>query len=215
MHITAPQAVRVSSLSVPLGTSPNGDADFRQLRHQTKNALARMLLHVSKHLAPSDPAHRIAAELERRILLTAEMSDALFGLTRAPGPLEARLRALTTGLVDLLGDPDQQIRVEVAVRGAVPQGLEDVVLRVAHELVGNAVKHGLHMRVIGRIQVSVLAGPDGTVLDVADDGWGCGVAPPIGEGLKLAELLAAPYGGKVGLLRRGEFTVGTLWVPAA
>lgn len=215
MHITAPQAVRVSSLSVPLGAPTGGDADFRQLRHQTKNALARMLLHVSKHLAPSDPAHRIAAELERRILLTAEMSDALFGLTRAPGPLEARLRALATGLVDLLGDPDQQIRVEVAVRGAVPRQLEDVVLRVAHELVGNAIKHGLHMRVVGRIQVTVLAGPDGTVLDVADDGWGCGAAPPMGESLKLVELLAAPHGGKVGLLRRGEFTVGTLWIPAA
>ena len=97
----------------------------------------------------------------------------------------------------------------------MPPGLEGVILRVAHELVGNAVKHGLHMRVIGCIEVSVLAGPDGTVLEVADDGWGCGVALPIGEGLTLAELLAAPHGGKVGLLRRGEFTVGTLWLPAA
>lgn len=209
MDIVAPQPCQSPWLSVP-----DRDADFRQLRHQTKNALARMLLHVSKHQKPGDPARRVAAELERCILLTTEMSNALFGLSHAPGCFAERLRSLCTSLVDLLGDSDQQVSVDVSVRGNLPPALETLVLRVAHELVGNAVKHGMHMRVVGRIQVSVEAGRDGTtVLEVADDGWGCGADPQPGEGLRIANLLAAPHGGAVTLRRRGEMTTATLRVP--
>ena len=93
----------------------------------------------------------------------------------------------------------------------MPLELQDVVLRVAHELVGNAVKHGMHVRLLGRIEVRVeTRGQTGIRLDVADDGWGCGRDPSEGEGLKLAGLLAGERGGRVTLERVGDRTVATL-----
>ena len=193
----------------------DAQADFRQLRQQTKSAFAGILVAIHEQLACHDRGRRVAAELERRILLTADISDALFGLTCAPGRLEERLHTLCTSLVDLLGDPDQVITLHVAVEGSVPAALETLMLRVAHELVGNAVKHGMHMRLVGCIKVTATAGPDGTVLDVIDDGWGFGAQPRRGQGLQVANLLAESHGASVALQRRGEFTIATLCVPGA
>ena len=61
--------------------------DMRQLRHHTKNALARILAQVSSQLSNSSASRRVANDVERRVLLTASISDALFGLTRTPGPI--------------------------------------------------------------------------------------------------------------------------------
>ncbi len=192
------------------------EVDFRQLRHQTKNALTRILAQIADCVPASGPNQRMATELERRILLTAEISDALFGLTRAPGPLGERMENLCRGIVGLASDPDQYITLNCSVQTQhVPPALEEVILRVAHELVSNAVKHGMHMRLIGRINVEVSADKAGVRLEVTDNGWGCGREPAPGEGMTLASMLAAEHGGSLGLHRRGEMTVATLWLKLA
>src|SRR3954447_23991989 len=45
-----------------LGSRPDSQADFRQLRHQTKNALARIVAQVSSALSTNDSARRVAAD---------------------------------------------------------------------------------------------------------------------------------------------------------
>ena len=197
------------------GSSCSGaPADFRQLRHQTKNALARILAQLSTGLSMDASARRVAAELERRILLTAEISDALFGLTRAPGRFEERLTGLCRSIVDLAAEPDQHLTLRCTVRGEVPAAHQDTILRVAHELVGNAVKHGMHMRLIGRIEVTATATDCGSALEVTDDGWGCGRDPVHGEGMRVASMLAEEGGGRVTLERVGDRTVAALALPA-
>ncbi|MGI4944455.1 MAG: hypothetical protein ACRYHQ_28500 [Janthinobacterium lividum] len=189
-------------------------ADLRQLRHQTKNALAVIMMQVSKRLTAGG-CPDLAADVERRIMLTAKISNALFGLTQAPAPLAERLNSLCDGLVGMLGDPAQHLTVEVDIGSGMPSSLDALILRATHELVGNAVKHGMHMRLIGRIQVSLTSGADGTMLIVADDGWGCIAHFQPGEGLQLVNLLAQPFGGQVTLQRRGDTTLATLKVPGS
>ncbi len=188
-------------------------ADFRQLRHQTKNALAQILAQVSTGLSRTNRSEAVAAEIERRIMLTAQIADALFGLTRAPGPFEERLLALSSGVIELVGESDQYLTLTCAVHGEVPAMLQQTVLRVAHEFVGNAVKHGMPMRLIGRIEVEVRAGADGTVLEVIDDGWGCCCRPSLGEGMGVASALAEAKGGRIGLERVRDRTVARLELP--
>ena len=188
---------------------------MRQLRHQSKNALQRLLCQVSGFAGQQrDPAGRaLAADLERRIVLSASLSDALFGMTRAPDPLAVRLEALCRAVVGLLSDGDQMLAVSVDVGGAVPGALDDVLVRIAHELVGNAVKHGMTLRMVGQIRVRVQVTPGLVVMTVADDGWGfCGSAGR-GEGLSIAHSLAERHGGMLQLCRSGEMTVATLQLP--
>lgn len=184
--------------------------DFRQLRHQTKNALTRILAQVSTGLASPDACRRTAADVERRILLTAQISDALFGLTREPGPFAHRLETLCEGVVRLASETDQYVTVSCTVLAEPPAAVAETVLRVAHEFVGNAVKHGMHMRLLGRIEVSVETVGAGLVLKVVDDGWGFGGAPPTGEGLSVAQILARTCGGEVTLERVGDRTISRM-----
>lgn len=189
--------------------------DFRQLRHQTKNALTRILAQVSAGMTSPEACRRTAADVERRILLTAQISDALFGLTRAPGPFAQRLESLCDGVVGLASETDQYVTVSCCVSAEPSAAMADTVLRVAHELVGNAVKHGMHMRLLGRIEVSVSAVNAGLVLRVVDDGWGCGTTPLTGEGLSVAHALANAIGGKVSLQRVGDRTISEMTFAAA
>ncbi len=57
-------------------------------------------------------------DLHRRILLSAQISHALFGLTHAPAEMSDRLRTLSESVVRMLADDMQMIRVEVTVVGA-------------------------------------------------------------------------------------------------
>ena len=175
---------------------------LHQLRHLTANTLQRILNEVAQlnELRSTAEGRRLCEDIERRILLSAALADALFGMTREPGPLPARLRGLGEVVIGLLGDPDQMLGLEVAVEGQCPRVLEGVVLRVAHELLGNAVKHGMYMRLVGRIRMSLASGPRGTRLVVADDGWGSCQRPGRGQGLGLVRALIAPFGGTLDTL---------------
>lgn len=190
------------------------DIDLRQLRHHTKNTLQRILGLISEApgLCDTPAGEKIAQELEYRIALSATISDALFGLTSAPAGMAERVRQLAGAVVDMMRDPDQAIRIGVSVRGCCPAELRETVLRSAHELIGNAVKHGMNGRSSGRIAVRLLTGEVCTTLVVSDNGWGFTGAPRSGEGLVLARGFAARHGGSLSL--DGEDgTVATLELP--
>lgn len=196
------------------GEAAASDIDLRQLRHHTKNTLQRILGLIAEApgLCDTPRGKEIAQELEYRICLSATISNALFGLTGAPGPMADRMRRLAGAVVDLMRDPDQVIRIGVSVRGCCPAGLRDAVLRSAHELIGNAVKHGMKHRPNGRIAVRLVTEDDFTTLTVIDNGWGFAAPPRSGEGLALARRFAAQHGGSLAL--DGEDgTVATLELP--
>jgi two-component sensor histidine kinase len=189
--------------------------EFRQLRHQTKNALQRILFMIDAHpaLRQTEASRAVAADLHRRILLTAEISDALFGLTHAPAPFAERLGGLCEAMTALLGVPGQDIRLRLRLAGACPEPLQEAVLRVAHELVGNAVKHGLYARLAGEIEVRLENDGSELRLLVLDDGWGWAEPMVAGEGLSLARVIATREAGRVTLDRKGNRTVAMLALP--
>ena len=195
---------------------PESECDFRQLRHHTKNVLQQVLLQIAhaQDLSATVCSSWLLADLQRRILLSAEISDALFGLTRSPAAMSERLRALSESMIRMLADGAQMIRLEVTVAGECPEPLRQLVLRVAHEFVGNAVKHGMRVRVTGTISVHLATDiGGGTSLVVTDDGWGFDGSQNAGDGLNIAGDLAASAGGTVSLLRT-HVTVATLELPS-
>ena len=58
-------------------------------------------------LCDTPQGEKLAQELEYRICLSATISNALFGLTGAPGAMADRMRQLAGAVVDLLRGPDQ------------------------------------------------------------------------------------------------------------
>ena len=192
---------------------------MRLLRHHTKNALQRLIAQIANSDLRAMPGgEALAEDLERRIRLSARVSDALFGLTEAPGPLQARLTLLSRSVVELMADEVQTINTTVHVIGDCPGRFEATVLQVAHEMVTNAVKHGLHMRLAGEIEL-VLHGKrpgapyTGVALVVRDNGWGP-ERRGFGEGLSTLELIAQRHGGRVDLVRQAGWTEARLQIPA-
>ncbi len=190
------------------------EIDLRQLRHHTKNTLQRIigLIGETRGLLDTPEGERIARELEHRICLSAAISNALFGLTDAPGSMVERLRQLAGALVDMMSSPNQSIRVGVSVRGVCPVQLREAVVRTAHELIGNAVKHGMAGRPSGRIAVRLTTDSTMTTLTVVDNGWGFVGRPRDGEGLSLARNFASRHGGSL-TLEAADGTVATLELP--
>jgi two-component sensor histidine kinase len=195
--------------TTPVRHEVDADIDIRQLRHHTKNALQRIMGLVSQApgLCDTPQGEHIARELERRIQLSAWISDALFGLTQAPASMTDRLRSLCSNVVELLSDPTQVVQIGVSVRGDCPAHLRDTVLRITHELVANAMKHGMRRRTRGRITVRLHSEPSGhTRLTVIDDGNGFHGKPRIGEGLTVAQMLADEFGGTLSVRSDGRTT---------
>jgi len=192
----------------------NQEIDLRQLRHHTKNTLQRIisLIGEAPGLRDTPEGVKIARELEYRICLSATISNALFGFTHAPGSMAQRLRQLAGAMVALMQGADQTIRIGVWVRGNCPPRLREAVLRTAHELIGNAVKHGMKDRVTGRIGVRLISDEAFTALTVVDNGHGLSSMPHEGEGLTLARSLAASHGGRL-RLESSDGTLATLEVP--
>jgi two-component sensor histidine kinase len=177
------------------------EIDLRQLRHHTKNTLQRILglIVAAPGLSDTPEGQKIVQELEYRICLSANISNALFGLTSAPGSMAERLRQLGGSVVDMMRDTGQVIRVGVSVRGCCPVGLREAVLRSAHELIGNAIKHGMKDRPSGRIAIRLVTEGDCTTLTIVDNGWGFSGTPRLGEGLALARGFAEQHGGTLSL----------------
>jgi two-component sensor histidine kinase len=190
------------------------DIDLRQLRHHTKNAMQRIIALVSEMpgLCDSPGGEQIARELEHRIALSATISNALFGLTDAPASMVERLRQLGGAVVDMMREADQSVRIGVSVRGNCPPHLREAVIRAANELIGNAVKHGMKGRSLGRIAIRLVTEDGTTTLSVVDNGWGFSGSPRFGEGLSLAESFADRHGGSL-RLESADGTVATMELP--
>lgn len=197
------------------GPPSDGDLALRLLRHHTKNTLQRILAEVvlidGSSLAPESA--RLLRALERRIVLSAAVSDALFGMTGAPRPMEERLNALCKATIELLGDVDQIIRLDLAAAGDCPDHLREAVLRGANEMLGNAIRHGLHERMLGRITVRLVTATRDTRLTVEDDGWGYCAGLGDGEGLGLTQALAEQHGGTSSIHRVGDVTRAEMVLP--
>ena len=205
---------------IDLGFTEHGGlgsaCDLHQLRHHTKNVLQQILLRIEQAHDLKATAHgsRLLADLQRRILLSAQISDALFGLTDAPAAMPERLRVLSESTIRMFAGAAQAIRLDVTAAGDCPDPLRQLVLRVAHEFVGNAVKHGMRERVAGTVSVRLMTDMNGwTSLVVTDDGWGFDGSPDAGDGLKIASELAASVGGTISLLRT-RVTVAELELPS-
>lgn len=210
----------------PLSSTSSNELDFCQLRHHTNNALQRLLADIAaaSDLQCSENGRTLLGLLEERILISAAISDALFGFTRAPPPLTARLQGLCASLIKLHGDPRQAIQTEVVVaqpcRAALEQmpALAQAMLRMTRELLENALKHGMHARVQGQLVITVASSPGAFSLSVADDGWGPDGAATEGpthrHGLDLVRDLAAPFGGTLSLHRNDGWTVTRVLFPA-
>jgi two-component sensor histidine kinase len=190
------------------------EIDLRQLRHHTKNTLQRIIALITEKsgLCDTPAAEQFARELEYRIGLSATISNALFGLTEAPGPMADRLRQLGGGIVEMMRGPGQVIRIGVSVRGTCPPALREAVIRGANELIGNAMKHGLKDRPSGRISVRLATEAGLTALSVIDNGWGFSGAAPLGEGLSLAHGFAERHGGTL-RLESASGTVAVMELP--
>ncbi len=218
MSHTSPRPMRLAAPMLPPALMTRREADdaevaMRQLRHQTKNALQRIIAQVARSdLRATAAGNALADEIERLICLSARVSDALFGFTACPAPFPARLANLCEATVKLVADPEQTIKVNVVVDGSCPPALEATVVKVAHEMVVNAVKHGMHMRLVGQVAVRVRSqGNEATILRVSDDGWGLGDGA--GEGLALMRCLAEREGGRVSIGRADGWTVASLTLP--
>jgi two-component sensor histidine kinase len=151
--------------------------------------------------------------LERRICLSARGSDALFGFTEQPAPLPERLTSLAQATVALLSGSEQAISIDVQAAGSCEPGLASIVVQIAYEMLCNAVKHGMHMRLGGHIGVRLLVQASGRViLQVRDDGW-APEAEPFEEVLSIMQALAAAHGGRVSMSRVDDWNVARLELP--
>jgi two-component sensor histidine kinase len=213
-HTGKPRLTRPKDLTPRNDDKADQEVDLRQLRHHTKNTLQRIigLIAEAPGLRDTPEGEKIAQELEYRISLSANISNALFGLTDAPGPMADRLRKLAGAVVDMMRNADQVIRVGVLVRGCCPLGLREAVMRSAHELLGNAMKHGMKDRPSGRIAIRLISDNAVTTLTVLDNGWGFTGTPRSGEGLTLARGFAARHGGSLEL-DGVDGTLATLELP--
>jgi two-component sensor histidine kinase len=185
---------------------------LRQLRYHTRNVLQCVLIEIHEHAAnwrtPKD--RYLLEQLADRIQRSVAIADTLFGVTSEPGPFAERLDTLCHGMLALFADPAQHLRFDISIEGTCPPDLEMPALRATHELVGNAVKHGMRMRLQGHVAVSVTGSIDGVILVVADDGWELTHLDNTGEGLGLARDLAEQFRGTLSVERRRDNTVATI-----
>ncbi|MEA2776106.1 MAG: hypothetical protein QOF90_1512 [Acetobacteraceae bacterium] len=211
----APVLTRTNDVAHLENDNAAQEIDLQQLRHHTKNTLQRIIGLISEApgLRGTPGGEKIARELEYRIGLSASISNALFGLTEAPGSMAERLRKLAGAVVDMMRDGDQVIRVGVSVRGSCPARLREAIIRSGHELIGNAVKHGMKGRPNGRIAIRLISEETFTTLTVVDNGWGFSGAPRSGgQGLAIARDFAARHEGSLEM-DGADGTVATLELP--
>ncbi|WP_131829659.1 ATP-binding protein [Teichococcus deserti] len=212
----APSATRRLPAWPPREAEPAEALSLRQLRHHSGNTWQRLLCEIwtMAEDAGTPEAYSLAEEVERRLSATVAVADALFGLTRRPGRMQERLEVLARQAIAVQAHSHQLIGLDVAVQGACPAALQQTVLRIAQEMVCNAVKHGFHARARGQIAVTLIALPGRPLqLEVGDDGWGPPPQEARGEGMALMRELAAQNGGRVSLKRDGGLTLAELELP--
>jgi len=175
----------------------------QELDHRVQNALQMTASLLRLQLADvSDPVAREAIETAgRRVSAIGNVHR--IGAQAAQGNLAAVARSVCADLIVLdKVRPDIRIDAEEIV---VPAHKAALVALILHELVTNAVKHGLQRRARGRLTIDVHRRSDGlAALSVSDDG------PPlpmsgehrVGLGLRLVGGLADQLGGTFEVIRQ-------------
>jgi hypothetical protein len=89
------------------------------------------------------------------------------------------------------------VQLELKFEGICPATHEKTVLRVADELLSNAIEHGFYGRQRGQVFVHVVSRAGvGVLVSVSDDGWGFDSTPIIdGNGFNLLRLIGELYFG--------------------
>jgi two-component sensor histidine kinase len=113
-------------------------------------------------------------------------------------------------MLSLFADPAQHLQLDISIEGSCPPELEMPALRATHEFVGNAVRHGMYVRLIGRISVSLTCRTEAVELVVIDDGWGPAAAPESEQGFGLIRDLVEQFRGTFSVGRRDDKTVATI-----
>jgi two-component sensor histidine kinase len=194
------------SAEAPVQLQPH-DLAFRQLRHNTRNTLQRIiyLLTDARELSAFPGGSALAQDLIGRICSATELADSLYAITQPYGGMAARLQTLSRSLVRLYGARTQEVEIKLIVELECDGQFADVVLQIAHELVGNALKHGLRGQPGGEIEISLTRNRAGSViLAVTDSGNGFVAEAKKGEGLCVAQELADVYQGRIIMPAPGE-----------
>src|SRR5882757_4113096 len=89
------------------------------------------------------------------------------------------------------------VRLELRLEGRCPLTHENTVLRVADELLSNAMEHGFHCRQQGDVFVHLVClSAVGVQVSVSDDGWGFDSGPIVyGNGFHLLSQIGELYFG--------------------
>ncbi|MGE4481245.1 ATP-binding protein [Acidocella sp.] len=155
----------------------------------------------------TDHAHgrKLAQDLIDRICLSADIADALFSVLSVHGGIEARLRLLTRALVRVFSAPGQDIEIRIDVDTDPWKHHAEIILQITHELVSNAVRHGLRGYMTGTIAIMLQRGRhDAVRLIVSDNGRGFAARAEPGEGLRIVQDLVARNGGTLTLPEPGR-----------
>jgi signal transduction histidine kinase len=150
-----------------------------------------------------------------RTTLTSAFPGALAAGPALTPPLAVRLGGLAESILALHTDTAQTIRhgVVVVAPRTLSRWREDAILFVAHELIDNAVRHGMYLRLVGRITTRVTGDDRGSVaFSVTNDGWCMDPAPHFGEGLKSVQALVQAEEGMMQVKSCPQAMVG-IWLP--
>jgi two-component sensor histidine kinase len=183
---------------------------LHQLRHHTRNSCKRILfeIHDDASWQHASRDRHLQEQLANRIRQSIQLLDAVFGTTSEPAPFSERFHTLCRGLLSLFADPAQHLRLDISLKGTCPPVLEMAALCATHEFVGNAVRHGMYLRLIGRVAVSLTCRSEAVELVVTDDGWGPAAAPKSEQGF--SRDLAEQFRGTLSVGRRDEHTVAMI-----
>lgn len=189
---------------------------MREIRLQSEVALQRLLA-LMEAAAAGESTMSLSRALHDKLLLAVRLIGDLLDPAKGQLTPRDRLNAVCQNMLLVHGDPDAEIDLRVVADSGCPAALEEVVLAVAEMFVSNAICHGLHARLLGRIDVRLVATASGTALSVSDDGWGMGGTDveiaTSGGGLAHARVLAEQHGGTIRVHRSGGRTMAELVLP--
>jgi hypothetical protein len=149
-------------------------------------------------MSESLPASGISAST---VLTSTIIKERSSGALRQTAPFERVLLEHCERIVAGARCRELMVRLELRLDGRCPVTHENTVMRVADELVSNAMEHGFYSRQRGQLFVHVVCPPAiGVQVSVSDDGWGFDHDPIIdGNGFHLLRqigqlFLGAPAG---------------------
>lgn len=174
---------------------------LQELHHRVKNnlQLVASLLSLQAPAAAQASARQTLASCRGRVRTMALVHESLYRADGLAGvPLRGFLSTLANQVLASHGDAtrhaiDVDVRADVnlPMDTGVPCGL------IVHELLTNALTHGLPAPRRGRVEVRVQASPPNAVtIDVVDEGVGMS-GKPEGLGLRIASTLANQIGARL------------------